>query len=433
MRRICLRPTGSGLKNIPALEIRNDFEFILGNSHYPCPYYIADFLSPLIGRLHGADPTLSEFFIETADLNGRFKDIIAIGYGETIAFPEAERDFFISIFHEFDNLEFLHSIIGNPEAALSISNAMERLRFHHKFGLFCDDIIPFIAAHFSELPISAFDNLSDDIIALILSNRELKIASEDGLYDLISSRIGRDLSSVPLLEYVQFEFLLPNTVSRFCDSSHKFCDHITVALWERICRRLVHAIVPTSANSRLLHPPGILLQPNSNSVLEGGVISYLSGKYGSDFASHSVLEVTGSSTESDFPGCSPISVTALKADSCYMSKNAPNQWICYHFCKSRIWPTHYTIRSWHTGGPNCAHPRSWVIQGSFDGDTLIEIDRRDNCSELNGRNIARCYEISRPGEYAFIRLEQTALCWNNTHRLILSGFEVFGTLFEFSK
>jgi hypothetical protein len=50
-----------GLANIPESESRNDFDFVVGNSRYHCPSLIADFLSPLLCRLHLADETIKSF------------------------------------------------------------------------------------------------------------------------------------------------------------------------------------------------------------------------------------------------------------------------------------------------------------------------------------------------------------------------------------
>jgi hypothetical protein len=40
------------LANVPIEESRNDFEFIVGDTTYRCPSFIADFLSPRMAALH---------------------------------------------------------------------------------------------------------------------------------------------------------------------------------------------------------------------------------------------------------------------------------------------------------------------------------------------------------------------------------------------
>jgi hypothetical protein len=87
------------------------------------------------------------------------------------------------------------------------------------------------------------------------------------------------------------------------------------------------------------------------------------------------------------------------------------------------------IRSYYAG-PGANNLRAWVVEGSIDRVEWIQLDRRDDNSELNGRHIARLFEISHPGEYQFIRLRQTGKNHANTDSLIISGFEVFGTFLE---
>jgi hypothetical protein len=234
MRQFWLQPTPAGLRNIPKLEIRNDFTFI-GDSHYKCPYYVADFLSPDISRLHTSNPELSEFYIETSDAHGRFEDIISVGSGESLTLYDSERSFFVSIFRELDTSGFIHLILDDSEEPLSISNAIESLRLHYNIALPCDNIVRFVAIHLSEFPLASFDCRSDDILELIISHRELKLDREDSLYNLILSRIERDFSSVSLLEYIQFEFLSSTIISRFCESSQQFFSHLTISIWSRIC------------------------------------------------------------------------------------------------------------------------------------------------------------------------------------------------------
>jgi len=96
-----------------------------------------------------------------------------------------------------------------------------------------------------------------------------------------------------------------------------------------------------------------------------------------------------------------------------------------------IIPSHYSLLS-YAGGVNTYHLRNWVIEVSNDAfaGECIEIDRRDECADLNGAGASRCYEISHPPEAEFrsIRLRQTGKNWHNDDWLIFSGFEVFGEL-----
>jgi hypothetical protein len=53
--------SAKGFRNLPRNVYENDFTFIVGESRYYCPSFIAAFLSPRICNLQMKDPTLREF------------------------------------------------------------------------------------------------------------------------------------------------------------------------------------------------------------------------------------------------------------------------------------------------------------------------------------------------------------------------------------
>jgi hypothetical protein len=52
MEQFGLRLSARGLANIPNRKESKELEFIVGDSHYWCPMFVADFLSQKIGRQH---------------------------------------------------------------------------------------------------------------------------------------------------------------------------------------------------------------------------------------------------------------------------------------------------------------------------------------------------------------------------------------------
>jgi hypothetical protein len=127
-------------------------------------------------------------------------------------------------------------------------------------------------------------------------------------------------------------------------------------------------------------------------------------------------------------------VVDLSGDGFFHSLDAPNQSIGYDFKANHpIRPTHYAIRS-HPGWPlNSSHPKSSVIEVRNDpsnSNSCVEIDRRDNCPELNGPAIVRLFAIARPPSTKFrcIRLRQTSFNWWMHHYLSIAAFELFGEL-----
>jgi hypothetical protein len=86
----------------------------------------------------------------------------------------------------------------------------------------------------------------------------------------------------------------------------------------------------------------------------------------------------------------------------------------------RIEPTHYTIWSFDL--------QSWTVEGSDDGASWTEIDRRENNSDLNGERAVKTFAVSQSGSFRKIRLRQTGLNHAGNNCLVLVAFELFGAV-----
>jgi hypothetical protein len=93
------------MANIAASKMENDFPFIVGATRYDCPWFVADFISPRVGRLHAADPTMREIVIGTSDAHGDFSDFVSLGRGSAVSLTSANRRFLLSVCGEVENYE----------------------------------------------------------------------------------------------------------------------------------------------------------------------------------------------------------------------------------------------------------------------------------------------------------------------------------------
>jgi hypothetical protein len=151
-----------------------------------------------------------------------------------------------------------------------------------------------------------------------------------------------------------------------------------------------------------------------------GIISHLIAKCGGNVHDRGVVEITASSV---FDTNYSRDAADLGTDPWFWSKNEPGQWICLDFKTLRIEPTHYTIRSGFY-----SHLMSWAVEGSDDGTSWTEIDRRENNSDLNGERALKTFAISRTGSFRKIQLRQTGPNHRSYSSLELSAFEVFGAV-----
>jgi hypothetical protein len=67
-----------GLRKLRTSRIEKDFTFIVGEHHYNCPWFIAEFLSPRVSDLRSKDVTMNEFVIETKDPGKLFENILSL-------------------------------------------------------------------------------------------------------------------------------------------------------------------------------------------------------------------------------------------------------------------------------------------------------------------------------------------------------------------
>jgi hypothetical protein len=152
-----------------------------------------------------------------------------------------------------------------------------------------------------------------------------------------------------------------------------------------------------------------------------GILSYLTVKCGGNVHDRGVVKITASSVFKE--QYTPRYAADFESIWSFWSKNEPEQWICLDFKTLRVEPTHYTIRTDY----NC-HLKSWAVEGSDDGALWTEIARRENNSDLNGKNAVKTFAVSQSGSFRRIRLRQTGPNHNGDNDLTLSALELFGAV-----
>jgi hypothetical protein len=184
--------SASGLANIPESESRNDFEFVVGNSRYRCSTLIADFLSPRLCRLHSIGETIRSFLISTKDDFSQFEDFLKLGRGFPLSITDSNRQFLVSICAELENREFQKFLFVSSGGDLSCLNVIARMNSLE--GIYGDlsAEICFAASHFFEISSSDLSSLNHSAFIEVVGHTDLKLASEDSLFELICERISSD-------------------------------------------------------------------------------------------------------------------------------------------------------------------------------------------------------------------------------------------------
>jgi hypothetical protein len=423
--------SAKGLGNIPQSKAERDFTFVVGQVCYRCPFYVADFLSSAVCRLHEEDATVDKMNVNTEDPNHYFESFLGLGFGESVELREENRLFFESISRELENHELLLLILKSGGEEFVVSNAIDVLRATKAAHFGVEAGLKFIASHFSEFESSELEKLSYDDLGMVLCDDSLKLTSEDSLCELLLCSCERDLSYFGLFEYVKFEYLSVEAVDRFCSFVSEHLDSLNVSIWSQIRSRLLIPI-PVPVSPRPSRFRTMKFCPVSRSPLDG-IIAYLSRQCHGNVHTQGVVTITGRDCMSDNSSYAASNAADLTGPSYFYSKNEPNQSLTYDFGARRVKLSHYSIRSRHNGNENDHYLQSWVIEGSIDDVDWVEVDRHEQDLRLNFSNPVELFAVKcRSEEFRLVRLRQTG---PNRHSspsnyLVVSGFELFGSLTE---
>jgi hypothetical protein len=72
--------------------------------------------------------------------------------------------------------------------------------------------------------------------------------------------------------------------------------------------------------------------------------------------------------------------------------------------------------------------KNWAVEGSEDGASWTEIERRENNSDLIGENAVNTSAVSQAGSFRWIRLSQIGPNHWHDNLLFRSAFEPFGAV-----
>jgi hypothetical protein len=419
-----MKLTANGMANIPSAKIQNDFEFVVGGHRYGCPWFVADFISPAVARLHALDTSLSEFCIEIDGPHEQFNQWLSLGFGSTIQVSEANLSFFCSICRELGNIEAYESLSKHFQRPLTTSNAFEQLRGCDFFDCDRQPIIEFIASHFFEFGSSIESAVSSAVFDAVLSHPSLQVLSEDALYDIISSRFDLDADYFALVEYIRFEYVSADRVSHFTSWLSDHFDRLTFGVWTSICSRLKYPISPTSPDSRAKEKEDS--RPLDVPAPTEGIIASLTRRYGGSLHDKGIVSITGTPFDKHL-NHAPKNALDLNGASFFHSGPGIGQWLCYDFKQRRIRPTHYTIYGYLA---QCL--RSWVVEGSLDNREWVALDTHDDDAAMSDVHPIGTFALSSPSnlEFRFIRLRLTGKDATGASFLIVHGFEIFGVLIE---
>ena len=425
---------------------RNDkFKLIVNNCIYPVPLSFAIGLSPLITEKYLQDPTYHELNIKLNNSNSALSDDeIQNEFSNFIKGEKISKNLFYEIGIILKNKDMIKKwkksqelskevciqfIIGNRKLLNKNINEIENIQ----------EELGYIEEHIEEMT-EEIKELSDEELIFILKNSNLKVKNEDVIWKIVKERIeNSNQNTVQNKEKKKNRSLLIGTIHAQNLNKNSFKEYIEVIEKDDIERediilmnikKLLLKNIETIEFEENRKEKIIQIDHQMNNNFNG-IISYLKKKHGNNIHDQGIISIEASST--DYYSGKPELVIDYNLTGCkWWSEDIPGSWLEINFKKYKVKINGYSLKAC-SGNPNtCYHLRNWVIEGSTDRTNWVEIDKRINNTDLNGRDHQQYYSVtSKPiDEFQFIRIKSIGK--NNggppTDHLHFTNIEFYGQI-----
>lgn len=452
--------SSAGLKNVIArANAEDEFQFIFGNSKMKMNNIFADFISPIVAKMHVLDPTANiiDFTNKIDDITFT-DDVLSLiqflskGYSININESQISQIQIISILLENEELfSIINEKFDSNINETNIDHYLSNLKFYHKISstnnfMNYSNIINYIASHFYSIDESKMLSLPIEIVYSIILNSNLVVESEDSLFEFIiklfngerlQEQEDQGIDIVSFFEEIEFTELTENKFNEFIEIFSG--SEMTQKLWQKVCK----CMHPSSTfsddfDNRYSIRKLEIEYDGIESHRFDGIINFLTQKSGGNVSDNGTVNVTSSSQNGQ--GEAKYAVDLHNTNSHFQSQSQQNAWIKYDFGKSfKLRPNKYSIRS--RGDYDGYHPRNWVIEGSnTGGESESEwtiLDRKDNDGSLLGIKKSCIYDIQLPQGseegYRYLRMRQIGPDSSGSYYLTLPALEYFGVLIKMNK
>ncbi|EAY03445.1 hypothetical protein TVAG_412490 [Trichomonas vaginalis G3] len=409
--------TSKGLAGALKMQANEDFAFIVGGHQYVTNRFFAGFLSPKIAQMCLTDPFIDTFEININDESFQFQKIIDLQNGTPLLVSNLEAEYLTLIGNMLGNDEILSEGVKlqSSREKLSIQNALQILSNKNRYLLEADEEIKFVALNFWNFPIESLEKLDIPILEKILTNEQLKINNESGLFHFILRVIKlHDSTAHILLNYIHYEYLPQSDLNIFLKMIQP--QDITGPIWKSLCSRLLN-----TPEGRDQKSSEIYVHYDKKDPLHG-IIADLTPENSSNSSIKQIIDVTASSSEHN----QPYYVIMPEMHDYWYSEEEKNPWLKFDFKQYQIKPTHYTLQSFNCG-QGYSHMKSWVLEGLKEDDEWDILDTRTDNNDLNKVNGRETFECVANRYYRYIRLRMTGKNHFDGYYMCLQRIEFFGS------
>jgi hypothetical protein len=267
--------------------------------------------------------------VQVSDCSFIFRHVLALSRGNAIELTGVLAGLLSDLAEEFGNPDFGELCDSHRAVDLTINTACDILFHKSRCGVDFAREVGFLAANFPKCCQSIIDSkLPAPLLSDIFRHPSLKLTTEDSLYDVVHLLTETDANYFALFEFVHFEFLSLDTISRFMDISLPHVDQINTRILQRIYVRLRHT---------QLIPPTTELKPRFSGRSFGysanepfhGIIAHLTTVCGGNVHDHQIVTVSALTIYSGYRAKCVADVS--RAEKYFCSPNKSDQWVKYDF------------------------------------------------------------------------------------------------------
>ncbi|KAK8835519.1 hypothetical protein M9Y10_044361 [Tritrichomonas musculus] len=427
--------SSAGLKNI--VEAQNEFTFVFNKCEIHMNSVFAEFISPLVSRLHHSDPTIDSIHYDnplsknlpsfeelfTEEMKTLLQQI-SKGFPISINSEQAVKMQQIAIL--LCNNELFNSIqdlcpheINNNNFDEYISK-LELFQYQSAIKYIGQDIdftalIDVISSNFYQIDKNKLKSLSKPLLHKIISNKHLKIESEDSLFEFIDEIFEgtneesqkSDKNELTIYDFYELIEFVGLSDEKFREFVTRFDPtQMTNPLWGTLCNRFLDK---HSNDDRYSKPKGKMFLFNGNkSESFHGIIHHLTKECGGNVSDKGVVSVLSCPERSSDPGKNAVD---FDTESNVITDNTINSFLVYDFKDKKVKPTNYSIRSRSTSKGDF-QLKNWVIEGSNTGQNDWKIlDTQNNETCLDDKSVFHTFDIKEKlsdNEYfRFLRIRLT--------------------------
>ena len=419
---VCL--SARGLRNIPFDFLPLDFKFLIGDHEYPCSSFLASFISPTVCEMLKADRLVDSFTISNISDNGHeFEVILKLMRGEPVTIDDHLVDYVALIGTQLGNSELVELSGKVPRTPISTENVCLRMTKKMELGMPYHQELQFLAQNICDIEEAQLKNLGLSLLLDVFSSPDLKIPGDRWLLSTICSIVEEKGPDYQILfSTVHFDNLSEGEMASFVQVFRP--EHMNGAIWEALTQRLIRKVSQSMTAAMRILTEGIVCPPHDPEDFNG-IIAKLKTTFNMDVPNEEILEMTCSSANEAHP--LNFATDTENETSYFESLDEPDSWIALDFKGRRVSVTHYALKTWFWPA-GYQHLKSWVLEGSDDGEEWTELDRREDCPHLNNPSAVKRFKCDLRIKCRHIRLRSTGPDHFGTNLMILSGIELYGRL-----